>query len=37
MKNNIEGQLIHSKKATKKFPKDVDYTSFINKIIENSK
>ena len=25
MNNKINGQLIHSKKATKKFPKDVDY------------
>ena len=36
MKNNVNGQLIHSKKETRKFPKDVDYESFINQIVQNS-
>ncbi len=34
MKNNVDGQLIHSKKTTRKFPKDVD---FFNQVVQNSK
>ena len=36
MKQNVNGQLIHSKKGTKKFPKDVEYAAFMNKIVQNS-
>ena len=37
MKKNVNGNLIHSKKGTRKFPKDVDHAAFMNQIVLNTK